>query len=40
VLEAIHRKQPEVARKAMQSMIEDSLANLHKKRKGGSKKAS
>jgi len=40
VLEAIRRQQPEVARKAMQSMIEDSLANLHKKRKGSSKKGS
>lgn len=40
VLEAIRRKQPEVARKAMQSMIADSQANLRKKRKGSAKKAS
>jgi DNA-binding FadR family transcriptional regulator len=40
VLEAIRRKQPEVARKAMQSMIADSLANIHKRRKGSAKKAS
>ncbi len=40
VLEAIRRQQPEVARKAMQSMIEVSLANLHKKRTGSSKKGS
>ncbi|OOG58520.1 GntR family transcriptional regulator [Rhodanobacter sp. B05] len=40
VLEAIRRQQPEVARKAMQGMIADSLANLRKKRKGRTKKAS
>lgn len=40
VLEAIRRKQPEVARKAMQGMIADSLVNLRKKRKAGSRKAS
>ncbi|MGC1548082.1 MAG: FadR/GntR family transcriptional regulator [Rhodanobacter sp.] len=38
VLEAIRRNQPEVARKAMQGMIADSKANLHKKRKGNSSK--
>lgn len=39
VLEAIRRHQPEVARKAMQGMVADSKANLHKKRKGNSKKS-
>jgi DNA-binding FadR family transcriptional regulator len=39
VLEAVRRQQPEVARKAMQSMIADSQANLHKKRKSGAKKS-
>lgn len=39
VLEAIRRNQPEVARKAMQGMVADSKANLHKKRKGNSKKS-
>jgi DNA-binding FadR family transcriptional regulator len=38
VLDAIRRQQPEVARKAMQNMIADSQANLHKRRKGGAKK--
>lgn len=37
VLEAIRRQQPEVARKAMQAMIADSLANLHKKRNGSAR---
>ena len=40
VLEAIRRNQPEVARKAMQGMIADSKANLHKKRKGASSRSS
>jgi DNA-binding FadR family transcriptional regulator len=39
VLEAIRRKQPEAARRAMQAMITDSRANLAKRRKKGSKKA-
>jgi DNA-binding FadR family transcriptional regulator len=38
VLEAIRRQQPEVARKAMQNMIADSQANLHKRRKGSARK--
>ncbi|ODT96720.1 MAG: transcriptional regulator [Rhodanobacter sp. SCN 67-45] len=38
VLEAIRRKQPEVARKAMQNMIADSLANLHRKRRKSTRK--
>ncbi len=33
VLEAVRRKHPEVARKAMQTMIADSRANLRKRRK-------
>lgn len=40
VLEAIRREQPEVARKAMQSIITDSRANLRKRRKGISRTAS
>jgi DNA-binding FadR family transcriptional regulator len=39
VLEAIRRQQPEAARKAMQSMIADSQANLRKRRKSDGKKA-
>jgi DNA-binding FadR family transcriptional regulator len=39
VLEAVRRQQPEVARKAMQSMIADSQANLRKRRKSDGKKA-
>ncbi|RDS86148.1 FadR/GntR family transcriptional regulator [Dyella psychrodurans] len=38
VLEAIRRQQPEVARKAMQAMIADSLENLHKRRKSSARK--
>lgn len=38
VLEAIRRQQPEVARKAMHTMIADSQANLHKRRKSSAKK--
>jgi len=38
VLEAISRKQPEVARKAMQAMIGDSQANLKKHRSNARKK--
>jgi len=38
VLEAIARKQPEVARKAMQAMIGDSQANLKKHRSNARKK--
>jgi DNA-binding FadR family transcriptional regulator len=38
VLDAIRRQQPEVARKAMQNMVADSQANLHKRRKSGAKK--
>lgn len=38
VLDAIRRQQPEVARKAMQNMIADSQANLHKRRKGNARK--
>lgn len=38
VLEAIRRQQPEVARKAMQNMIADSQANLHKRRKSSARK--
>jgi DNA-binding FadR family transcriptional regulator len=40
VLEAIRRKQPEVARKAMHSMIADSQANLQHSRGRARKKAS
>jgi DNA-binding FadR family transcriptional regulator len=40
VLEAIRRKQPEVARKAMQVMIADSQANLRRSRGRARKKAS
>ncbi|WP_291194877.1 hypothetical protein [Frateuria sp.] len=40
MLEAIRRKQPEVARKAMQSMIADSQANLQQSRGRARKKAS
>jgi len=39
VLEAIRRNQPEVARKAMQVMIDDSRSNLEKRRKKSVKKA-
>jgi DNA-binding FadR family transcriptional regulator len=38
VLEAIRRKQPEVARHAMQGLIAESKANLHNKRKVAPKK--
>lgn len=40
VLEAIRRKQPEVARKAMLAMIADSQANLQRNRGRARKKAS
>ena len=40
VLEAIKRKQPEVARKTMQSMIADSQSNLQRSRGKARKKAS
>jgi DNA-binding FadR family transcriptional regulator len=40
VLEAVRRKQPEVARKAMLAMIADSQANLQRSRKRSRKKAS
>ncbi|GLQ98097.1 FadR/GntR family transcriptional regulator [Dyella mobilis] len=39
VLDAVRRQQPEVARKAMQAMIADSQANLHKRRKVAVKKS-
>lgn len=38
VLEAIRRKQPEVARKTMQAMVADSHANLQRSRSGRSRK--
>lgn len=40
VFEAIKRKQPEVARKAMQTMIADSLENLQNSRSRARRKAS